>query len=106
MNDIEVAALRVIFEKAKAAGMSIFWISFDGRYYKIKAIPDRPLDPDHTGIKDFVAILEGGHIDLSNAEPTAFMVVVPLLLSSNGEADQITTMCGTLNLPAADGAAN
>lgn len=53
---------------------TVYWKSGDN-VSKVRAIPTQEVDPDFTGISDYVALLEHGHVDLSNAELTDFFIL-------------------------------
>jgi hypothetical protein len=83
MDDDEIATLRNAVAKARQDGGRVLFFDVDGRPSTVIDVPDRKLDPDNTGIRDFVALLGygtimTGHVDLSNAEPDSFMVAAPV----------------------------
>ena len=71
MDDEEIKVLRT-----RSKTDPVYWLNGNGGMLKVTNIPVVEMDPDNTGVSDFIATLEGGgHIDLSNAETEQFAIV-------------------------------
>ncbi len=79
MTEEEIAELRVLVEQSK----NVCWVDGLGNFRKVSDIPVTEMDPDRTGVPDFIARLSrGGHIDLSNVDISDFVTVSIKRLSS------------------------
>jgi hypothetical protein len=83
MEDREIGLLRLAVMKATEDGGQVIWFDADGRCSAVIAVPYQKMDPDRTGIDDFVALLGHGstvtgHVDLSNAESGTFSMAHPV----------------------------
>lgn len=78
MDDDEIEVLRRAVEQAKLKGARVIWVNNHGTPYIVTKVSAGRVDPDDTGIKDYVAYLNQGHIDLSNVDPLSFSYTFPL----------------------------
>ncbi len=78
MTENDIGALRDAVARSKPAGAVVIWKGPDGDTHIVRSVPHQKLDPDRTGVADYVAYLDHGHIDLSDVETNSFMVARPL----------------------------
>lgn len=65
--------------RAASRSNTILWSGEAGAVRTIRHVSDDAVDPDRTGVADYIAIFEeGGHVDLANAEKGEFLVAKPL----------------------------
>lgn len=70
MNLAEITTLRAAVD----AGAAVHWIGHDNVPRKIVRVPRTEMDPDKTGITDFVAFFaDNTHIDLSDIDVSEFV---------------------------------
>lgn len=78
MDDAQIETLRKVVAQAKLENARVIWIDDHGKPYVVTKVSDVPVDPDDTGVKDYVAYLNQGHIDLFNVDPLSFSYSFPL----------------------------